>query len=103
MKSIKDWLANLWPRHRLMPTERDVRNGETDYLNIPDSLIEAWIERTQFQNPQSTDPYICVAWAARCDFVETIVKIRDKAANPSKYDGTSQAPVVGAFDPRRAA
>ena len=103
MKFIQDWLTRCFPRHRLQPTPESARNEEQDYLAIPDRLIETWIERVQFNNPQSTDPYICVAWAARCDFVETIVKIRDKAAFPGKYPAMEQAPVIGKFDPRKAA
>jgi hypothetical protein len=103
MKFIQDWLTRCFPRHRLIPTAEAGRNEDMDHLLIPDSLIELWIERTQFNNPQSTDPYVCVAWAARCDFVESIVKIRDRAAFPGKYPIMEQAPVIGKFDPRKVA
>jgi hypothetical protein len=103
MKFIQDWLTRMFPRHRLIPTPTSAHNEEQDYLLIPDSLIEAWIERNNFQNPQSTDPYVCVAWAARCDFVETIVRIRDKAAFPGKYEPMTKAPSVGPFNPRNVA
>ena len=103
MNIIQSWLSRVFPIERLAPTPDYIDAEEKLYLQIPDRLIETWIERNLMSNPQSTDPNICIAWAARCDFIESIIKIRDRAANPGKYRPTGQAPVVGAFDPRKAA
>ena len=86
MSLIRKWLANPWPVWRLQPTQQDAQIEENLYLQIPEALIERWIETNLMSNPQSTDPNICVAWAARCDFIESIIRIRDRAGNRAKYE-----------------
>lgn len=85
MNFLRQWFNTAFPRHRLMPTIDDVKGNESLYMSIPQELVETWLEQNNLSNPQSTDPYVCVAWAARCDFVESIVKIRDRVQNPEKY------------------
>jgi hypothetical protein len=101
MTTIRQWFQNAFPRHRLTPDKNDVAALERQYLQIPQPIIESWIETILLSNPQSTDPNICIAWAARCDFVETIIKIRDRVGNSAKYEGMQQVPVAGEFDPRQ--
>jgi hypothetical protein len=99
---IKSWLNRMFPRERLMPDAEYVKAEEQLYLQIPERLIETWVERNLLSNPQSTDPNICIAWAARCDFIESIIKIRDRAANPAKYQQLEQ-PAKWQIEPRRVA
>lgn len=101
MNTIRQWFQNAFPRHRLTPDKNDAAALERQYLQIPQPIIESWIENILLSNPGSTDPNICIAWAARCDFVETVIKIRDRVGNAHKYEGMQQAAVVGEFDPRQ--
>ena len=89
-----------------MPTPTDVRAAQDLYNEVFSSpqgreLIELWIETVVLANPRSTDPNECIAFTAKCAFIEDIVKALDKANNPAKYAEFQHPPTLGSFDPRK--
>lgn len=108
MTLIRQWLATMFPKRRLMPAPTDIRQAQELYRNVFNTqpgreLIELWIETVMFTNPRVTDANECIAYAVKCAFIEDIVKALDKATYPNKYEQMEKPPAVGAFDPRRAA
>lgn len=100
---IKQWLANMFPRWRIAPTEDDVKKMQTLQRQVFDTpqgreLLEHWLENIVLANPRTTDPNECIAFTAKCAFVEDVIKATDRARDPQKYEEDSV--LSPSYDPR---
>ena len=90
MNFLKSWLAQAWPKRRLAPDANDAAHLQALYghvFNTPSGheLLEMWLETVVLDNPRSTDANECIAYTAKCAFVEDVIRNVDRANNPAKY------------------
>lgn len=95
MNFLKSWFKQPWPKRRMMPSGDDIEHLQALYahvFNTPagNELLELWLETVVLENPRSTDANECIAFAAKCAFVEDVIKAVDRANNPSKYQVQTQ-------------